>query len=88
MENDLDLNDLVDKIESREDFVKFVQALLQDLQNNEKDWENTSLEHYLDAIASWTSGMDGYYKNMNLKFPDNINWKVMGEILIAARIYE
>lgn len=80
--------DLVDKIESREDFIKFVEALLQDLKNNKIDWENNTLESYLDAIARWAEDMDGFYKNQKLPFPENVNWKVFGQILIAAKMYE
>jgi DNA modification methylase len=87
MEN-YDLDDMVDNLHSREDFVDFLKYLLYDLENNRGEWENFSLENYLDAIARWTDSIDSVYKNNGWDLPQNINWKVFGQILLAAKIYE
>jgi hypothetical protein len=77
-----------DNLNTKEDFVSFVELLLQDLKSNPGEWENKSLESYLGAIASWTEDSDGYYTNMNLPIPQNVDWKVFANILIAAKMYE
>lgn len=82
------LNDIVNNLDSREDFVNFVEFLIEDLRNNKDKWENFSLENYLDAIARWTGSIDSFYKNQGWDLPQNINWKVFAQILLAARIYE
>jgi hypothetical protein len=41
----------------------------------------------LEGIAIWTEDMDGYYHN-NKPIPENIEWKVFANILIAAKMYE
>jgi hypothetical protein len=42
----------------------------------------------LEGIAIWTEDMDGYYHNNNKPIPENIEWKVFANILIAAKMYE
>lgn len=85
------MSDLVTKIDSlntREDFIEFVELLVLDLKKNPEEWENKSLVSYLDAVASWTQDMDGYFRNNNLPLPKDINWKIFANILIAAKMYE
>ena len=69
-------------------FISFVELLLSDLKMGSNNWENKTLEQYIEAIASWTKDMDGYYQNNNLPIPQNVNWKVFASILIAATMYE
>ena len=85
------MKELINKIEAlntKEDFISFLELLVQDLRSNPGEWENKSLESYLEAAASWTEDMEGYYKNNNLPIPQNVNWKVFANILIAAKMYE
>lgn len=82
------LYQLVGSINTREDFVFFVQELVKDLDDNPLEWENDSLGRYLLAIAAWTHDMDGYYKNINQPLPKNVNWKIIGQVLLAAKLYE
>lgn len=51
-------------------------------------WKNNDLSSYLEAISSWIEDMDGFYENMGKSLPENINWSVFADILMAARIYE
>jgi len=85
------MKELIKKIEtldSKEDFIGFLELLVQDLRINPDGWENKSLESYLEAAASWTQDMEGYYQNNNLSMPQNVNWKFFANILIAAKMYE
>ena len=81
-------NEIVNSISTKEDFLNFMNLLIGDLKSNPEDWENSSLESYLEAIESWTDDMDGYYLNTNQPIPTNVNWKVFADILIAAKMYE
>ncbi|WP_336704350.1 DUF7660 family protein [Chryseobacterium indologenes] len=83
-----DLATIVNNAKSKEDFINFINFLLNDLKNNSEHWENKTLENYLEAIQSWTEDMEGYYINQNLSLPSNVNWKVFCEILLAAKMYE
>ncbi|OOQ59275.1 DUF7660 family protein [Mucilaginibacter pedocola] len=80
--------DKLETIKTREDFVEFTQLLLKNLGEHPEDWENVTLKDYLGAIAAWTEDMDGYYRNMQLPMPANVDWKVFANILMAASIYE
>ncbi len=83
-----ELSDKINSINSKEDFISFVELLIVDLKNNPDEWENKKLDSYLEAVASWTEDMDGYYQNNNLDIPQNVEWKVFANILIAAKMYE
>ena len=84
----MDFTSKINSIESKADFVDFVEFLTEDLRNNPKEWENKTLPEFLEAAASWTEDMEGYYVNNNLPYPDNINWKVIADIFVAAKMYE
>ena len=47
-----------------------------------------SSSNHLEAIESWTDDMEGYYENTNQPIPQNINWKIFADILMAATMYE
>jgi len=79
---------IVNSVKTKADFISFIHFLLQDLKSNSEDWENKTLPEYLEAIASWTDDMEGYYVNNNLPIPDNVDWKVFADILVAAKMYE
>lgn len=84
----MSLNELHSAIRSREDFVLFVNALSQDLHSNKESWENATLERFLEALGAWVEDMDGFYLNEGKPAPQQPDWKVFGDILLAARMYE
>jgi len=84
----MELMEQVKKIKTRDDFVVFMQNLLRDLRECPERWENANLEAYLEAIAAWVQEMDGYYLNRGEHVPKHLTWRDLGEILLAARIYE
>lgn len=81
-------NERVDHITTREDFVTFVRRLVNSLEENPADWENRDLRAFLEAMAAWVEDMDGYYENRGEPIPQQLDWKTLGQILLAARIYE
>jgi len=84
-----ELHELVETITTRDDLVRFIRILLQDLRDHGKDWENPTLERYLDALAAWTGNMEGYFRNVRkTSAPVEPTWKLIGYMLLAARIYE
>ena len=72
----------------REDFVAFVKALSKDLHDNPESWENDNLERFLEALSSWVEDMDGYYLNQGQSVPQQPDWKVVADMLMAAKMYE
>ena len=84
----MELREQAEKIQTREDLVLFIHHLAQDLRQCPERWENTSLDAYLGAIAAWVQDMEGYYRNRGQAAPQHPAWRHIGEILLAARIYE
>jgi hypothetical protein len=83
------LEEKVEKIQNKEDFVRFLQLYFRDFQMNRNNWENNSLEYFLEAMAAWVDDMDGFYKQEGKEFdPEKPTWKNFGEILLATRMYE
>lgn len=82
------LSDRVDAIGTREDLVAFVALLRRDLREQPEDWENPTLERFLAAIAAWTDDMDGYFANRGEPVPLHPSWRMLGELLLAAKYYE
>jgi hypothetical protein len=46
------------------------------------------LNGYIEALGSWVAGSDGYYRNRGVAIPVTPTWKNVGEMLLAAKIYE
>lgn len=76
----------------RKSFEKFINLLLVDFnenKDNENKWENNRLDLFLEAMAQYTSDIDGYYKNMEpAQNADMPSWKVFAEIMRGAVLYE
>ena len=75
-------------IKSKEEFISFLLKMQEDKNNNDSEWENKSIESYLEAIASWVEDMDGYYSNMNLSKPKDIDWSFIATLFYVGKIYE
>jgi hypothetical protein len=82
------LHEQVAEIQTRADLVAFVEAFQSDLRQQPENWENSTLDSFLGALASWIEDMDGYYQNKGSEVPRSPTWKTFGEMLAAARIYE
>lgn len=82
--------DLVDvaSVRSREDLATFVLALRQDLLANRAEWENPTLEQFLEALAAWCTDMPGYFLNRGVEQPEQPDWNLVARMLMAASIYE
>ncbi len=78
----------VQAIQSRDYFVRFVRSLASTLDQAPEGWENGDLKSFLEAMAAWTEDMDGYYRDNGEPVPETPNWKILGEILSAAKVYE
>lgn len=82
----MQLEDFVNTINSKEDFVNFLKLFLNDYSNNISEWENNKLESYLNGIYGFTMDIEGFlgFETNNLK----PTWKLFAQILLAARVYE
>jgi hypothetical protein len=84
----LDIQDMLEKIENREDFIEFISYLVKDLKQNSNEWANTNLEDYLNSIASWVEDMDGLITDPEGDFTKSIDWGIVATILFTGSRYE
>jgi len=67
-------------VSTREEFVRFVSGLREDLARNGSDWENATLDAYLD-------GLGGYVTDARVTTEEPV-WRTMAKALYAASRYE
>ena len=84
----MDLLDQQRTLRTREEFADFVDRLRQDLLTRPENWENPTLDRFLEAMAAWVAASDGYFRNIGQPYPDDVNWSFFAGVLLAARIYE
>lgn len=76
-------------VTSREQFSDFVASLLRDLHDNSREWENPTLELFLEAAAGYALDVPGALKNARSRIdPEKPSWELFALILAGARIYE
>ena len=78
------LNKMVQLVETHQDLAEFMVVLRQYLHDDPGDWENPTLDRYLDAMSRWTKTMESYYHWRDEEMPKNPSWKTFAMILIAA----
>jgi len=80
-------------IKNKESFILFMEKLIVDLEKNPSDWENPTIDRYLDALSAWLYGKDRIVEYAGRQFvekktPIEVTWNFLGLILSAAQIYE
>jgi len=56
-------------VHTREEFAVFLHSLLGDLLKHREQWDNTTLENFLEAMAAWAKDGSQYYVNTNFPQP-------------------
>jgi hypothetical protein len=77
-----------DHVTSREELAQFVLALRTDLAEHPDEWENVTLDRYLEALAAYIADAPGWYRNNNIALPPNGDWTFFARVLAGAAIYE
>lgn len=78
----------IEQVATKDEFLEFLNILSKDFKLNVDEWENKSINYYLEAIESWIEDMEGYYKNSDLPVPNNIDWNFLAHIFYVGKIYE
>lgn len=84
----MQLSEAIKNVQTKSDFISFIDLIIMDYKTNEQEWENKNIEEYLASIKSWVEDMEWYYKNTNQALPNDINWNVFSNIIYAGKIYE
>lgn len=82
------LTERAQSIRSSEDFVAFLEALSADFATGRGRWTNADLPSFLEAMAAWSQDMDGFYASTGEDLTKVSPWRVMADMLMAARTYE
>lgn len=83
----MQLEESLENVKNKEDFVKFINQLVKDLKSNPQKWANATLEDYLNGIASWVEDMDGIFTDSEDDFSE-IDWSFLASILFTGSRYE
>ncbi|MFK4187752.1 hypothetical protein ACI2L4_27660 [Streptomyces sparsogenes] len=75
-------------VDSREALVSHILSLRDDLLERGAEWENPTLERYLEALAAWIKGSPGWYRNFDQEIPADGDWTFFARALSAAVVYE
>lgn len=84
----MDFNSIINGISSKEDFMKFLNELRVDREQKSDEWENDEITSYLEGICSWVDDMEGYFCNMHIEMPKNIDWRFIATLFYVGKIYE
>ena len=76
------------RVSSRLEAAEVVQRMLADLLGHPGEWENTTLERFLDALAASLESIPGVYAHRGEQFPDKPTWRIFAETLVMASGYE
>jgi TorA maturation chaperone TorD len=76
------------RVETREDFIAFVQLLREELASDRGKWENATLETYLEAMQAVLTDWRGRFINRSEAVPETPTWGLIAEVLLAATAYE
>ena len=97
----MNLHEMAENVDSKESFLRFVQALAEDAQAAEDEpertpdgklnlsprgWENGSIASFLGAISAWAAGNSGITGKPMVS--DTPSWREFAKILYSGKIYE
>jgi hypothetical protein len=74
---------------TRNQFIEFLEEFRKELKENKSDWENRTLEDFLEAMQAYTTDIQGFYDNMKMDInADEPTWENFKTILKGASVYE
>lgn len=76
----------IEEISGREAFLAFLQELIADFRRNPEEWENKTVDLYLEAMLSWI--VDYSSSEFNDIDWEDLNYSTMAKILYMGKLYE
>jgi hypothetical protein len=83
-----EVGDLLDQVQDHRDLARIVEAMRADLLAHPNEWENHTLEHYLDGLAALADSLDSLLTNREEDMPKQPSWTLIAELLTGASGYE
>lgn len=75
----MSIYEVAENVKTRKDFEEFLKLLKTNYLNVKKEWDNDTLESFLE-------GLYGY--NYDSDVEEKASWKLFAEMLLASRVYE
>jgi hypothetical protein len=66
------------------DVAEVVRRMLEDLIAHPDEWENPTLERFLDALGASLDGIPQGYANQGKQFPEDPTWEILAAVLVMA----
>jgi len=81
------LHTVLDALHTRDDFVRFVELLVESFNEPGRPWENATMQSFLLALAHAAKNLETYYDSPdeaahNVASP---NWEAIAGLLFSAR---
>ncbi|MFG3348108.1 hypothetical protein ACGF1Z_23995 [Streptomyces sp. NPDC048018] len=73
---------------SREELVAFLRDLHDEFRARGHEWENNTLDSFLEALAACVDDCPGLYRRSGDPAPPDGDWTFMARALRAATLYE
>ncbi|MER6571052.1 hypothetical protein ABT288_33945 [Streptomyces sp. NPDC001093] len=77
-----------EELRDRDELVAFLRDLHRDFQQRGHEWENPTLDRFLEALAAWVEGSENWYRNFGKELPAEGDWAYFARALTAATVYE
>lgn len=74
------------EIKTRQDFVEFLESLEHDFTVNGVEWENNTIDGYLESIRAWLN--DYSRKHSNEAKWESPDWSLVASLFYVGKIYE
>jgi hypothetical protein len=75
------IEDLLREPASLDDVINTLHELRSNLQEHEHEWQNITLDHYLESMARWLRDVRG-------RVGTEASWRLLIQLLIAGKYYE
>ena len=76
----------IEEISTKEAFLSFLSALIFDFRTKPKEWENQTVDQYLEAMLSWIEDYSSSACN-DIDW-NHIDYSVLAKMLYMGKIYE
>jgi hypothetical protein len=81
------LHSALDTLQTRDDFVRFLELLIESFNEPGPPWQNATIESFLAALAQSTRNLEQYYDSpeegaQNVESP---SWEAVAGLLFSAR---
>jgi hypothetical protein len=80
----MDWEEKIAQVTDLDSFLAFVDALVEDRKINPLEWQNDSIEAYLESSAAWARDSKGLPISMDAR----PSWQALANFLYSGKIYE